>query len=313
MRVATIDIGTNTVLLLVADRQPDGSLVAVAERATITRLGEGVDRSRRLASAAVDRTTACLREFAQVIRGLSPDRVAVVGTSAMRDATGGTEFAKRVQALFGVAPQVITGEAEARLTFRGATGGLATFVDPDVAVFDIGGGSTEVVLGRVEAGGSHVEYSASFDIGSVRLTERHAQHDPPTLDELEVLARESRRAFALVPAVRKGQTVIGIAGTMTTLAAVSLGLRSYDSAKVHGFAMRRAELERVVRDLASVTLQSRRLLPGMEPNRADVILAGGSVALALLHHWGVEDFIVSDRGVRWGLAEELAEPRESGG
>ena len=107
-----------------------------------------------------------------------------------------------------------------------------------------------------------------------------------------------------------GQTVIGIAGTMTTLAAVSLGLRSYDGAKVHGLAMRREELERVVRDLASVPLQSRRLLPGMEPNRADVILAGGSVALALLQHWGVEDFIVSDRGVRWGLAEELAAPRE---
>jgi exopolyphosphatase/guanosine-5'-triphosphate,3'-diphosphate pyrophosphatase len=311
MRVATIDIGTNTVLLLVADRQSDGSLIAVAERARITRLGEGVDRSRRLAAAAVDRTTACLREFAQAIRELSPDRVAVVGTSAMRDATGGAEFATEVQALFGVAPRVITGEAEARLTFRGATGGLPTSVNPDVAVFDIGGGSTEVVLGRVEPGGRpHVEYSSSFDIGSVRLTERHAQHDPPNVDELELLVRESRKTFALVPAVRTGQTVIGIAGTMTTLAAVSLGLRSYDGAKVHGLAMRREELERVVRDLASVPLQSRRLIPGMEPNRADVILAGGSVALALLQHWGVDDFIVSDRGVRWGLAEELAAPRE---
>src|ERR1700689_1549651 len=140
MRVATIDIGTNTVLLLVADRQSDGSLVGVAERATVTRLGEGVDRTRRLSAEAIARTTECLRAYAQIIGALAADRVGVVGTSAMRDACGGEEVSTQVEALFGVPLQVLSGSAEAQLTFRGALGGLSTSMDTGVAVFDIGGG-----------------------------------------------------------------------------------------------------------------------------------------------------------------------------
>jgi exopolyphosphatase/guanosine-5'-triphosphate,3'-diphosphate pyrophosphatase len=295
MRVATIDIGTNTVLLLVADRQADGSLVAVAERATITRLGEDVDRTGHFSSAALARTMACLGDYAKVLRGISVDRIAVVGTSAMRDASGGDDLAAHVHALFGVVPQIISGDTEARLTFGGALGGMPPSPDVGVAVFDIGGGSTEVVLGEVKRAVPRVGYSASFDIGSVRLTERHVHHDPPTIEERDALARAARDAFALVPVLRPGQIVVGIAGTMTTLAAVSLGLAPYSG-----------ELARIVDDLASTSMKFRRALPGMEPKRADVIVAGGYIALGLLNHWNVDDVLISDRGVRWGLAEELA-------
>jgi exopolyphosphatase / guanosine-5'-triphosphate,3'-diphosphate pyrophosphatase len=306
MRVATIDVGTNTVLLLVADRRSDGSLVAVEERATITRLGEGVDVTRRFSTQALERTQACLDDYATVVRSLGADRVAVVGTSAMRDAGGGESLLARIEASFGVPARVVSGEEEARLTFRGALGGLPIGDRRDLAVFDIGGGSTEVVLGRLDGGRALIEYSSSFDVGSVRLTERHVRTDPPGPTDRATLARVAREAFVSVPPLTGGQTPVGIAGTITTLAAVSLGLSEYDGARVHGHAMSRDELQRVVAELASMPVDARRLVAGMEPKRADVIVAGGFIALALLEHWNAAEVLVSDRGVRWGLAEELA-------
>jgi exopolyphosphatase/guanosine-5'-triphosphate,3'-diphosphate pyrophosphatase len=307
MRVATIDIGTNTVLLLVADSGEGRALVAVEERARVTRLGEGVDVSRRFSAQALERTQACLDEYAQVVRALGVDRVAVVGTSAMRDAAGGERLLAHVQASFGVPVRVISGREEARLTFRGALGGLPIRDEAEVAVFDIGGGSTEVVLGRLEGDRAVIDYAESFDVGSVRLTERQVRSDPPDPVDRDAVRKTAHDAFADVPALKGGQTPVGIAGTMTTLAAVSLGLRAYDGARVHGHAMRRDELHRVVDELASMTLEARRLVAGMEPKRADVIVAGGVIALALLGRWDAQEVLISDRGVRWGLAEELAE------
>ncbi len=319
MRVATVDIGTNTVLLLVADRGADGRLSAVAEHATITRLGEGVDRTRRLSRDAIGRTRDCLTRYADIVRDLRVERTAVVGTSAMRDAGGGEEMKEIVRALFGVEARVLSGQDEARLTFRGAMVGLSDAlrlesqqgvrrrVDAELsmAVFDIGGGSTEVVLGRVQGGLAQVDFSASYDVGSVRMTERLLAHDPPRGDELDALAAAARAAFSAVPPLPDGALMpIGVAGTMTTLAAVSLGLSSYDGARVHGHVMPRRELERVVRHVASLDLAARSALPGMEPKRADVIVAGGAIAVALLEHWHADAVRISDRGVRWGLAEE---------
>jgi exopolyphosphatase/guanosine-5'-triphosphate,3'-diphosphate pyrophosphatase len=307
MRVATIDIGTNTVLLLVAERRNDGVLTALEERATITRLGEGVDTHRRLSPGAVARTTSCLDEYAGIVRGLDVDRIAVVGTSAMRDATGGEELVAHVQSAFGVPVHVVNGHEEARLTFRGALGGLGAVDRASLAVFDVGGGSTEVVFGRVSDRRQILEYSASFDVGSVRLTERHVTQDPPTSGERDVLSRAARTAFASVPSLPSERPPIGIAGTMTTLAAVSLALVPYEGARVHGHMMKREELRHVVDRLARLDLDSRRRVVGMEPKRADVIVAGGCLAVALLDHWSANEVMVSDRGVRWGLAEELAE------
>jgi exopolyphosphatase/guanosine-5'-triphosphate,3'-diphosphate pyrophosphatase len=304
MRVATVDIGTNTVLLLVAERDTDGSLRAIAERATITRLGQGVDRSRRLAPDAIARTKACLDEYGRVTREHGAARVAVVGTSAMRDAEGGGELRDHVRSTFGVDVRVVSGRDEGRLTFQGALSGLTLGVREGVAVFDIGGGSTEIVIAD-GASASDIAYVDSFDVGSVRLSERHVTHDPPTRTELDTLTRVSRETFGRVPPLSGNAPPVGIAGTMTTLAAVSLELTPYDGARVHGHVMPQRDLRRVVDHLAAIDLKARRSVLGMEPKRADVIVAGGAIALALLEHWNAPAVVISDRGVRWGLAEEL--------
>jgi exopolyphosphatase / guanosine-5'-triphosphate,3'-diphosphate pyrophosphatase len=305
MRVATIDIGTNTVLLLVAEAAPDGSLHAIAERATVTRLGEGVDRSRTLSRNAVERTRACLERYAKVVRELDVGRVAVVGTSAMRDAQGAEDLRVAIRALFGVEVSVLSGVEEARLTFVGGLDGLGLEATADAALFDIGGGSTEVVLGQLGKGQPALSYVQSFDVGSVRLTERHISSDPPTEAELAVLAGSAADAFAAVPPLVAEAIPIGVAGTMTTLAAVALGVTPYVGARVHAIVLPTERLREVVQHLAMLDLRSRRAVPGMEPNRADVIVAGGYIALALLDHWRAAAVRISDRGLRWGLAREL--------
>jgi len=305
MRVATIDIGTNTVLLLVAERGPDGQLVAVEEHATITRLGQGVDKTRTLAPEAIERTNACLDRYADVVKRLGVDKVAVVGTSAMRDAGGGEAIRAHVKARFGVEARTISGDEEARLTFAGALSGLKVPGEGRVVVFDIGGGSTEVVDG--DRSTRSIGYAHSYDVGSVRLTERHVSGDPPSDAEKAAVSRDAREAFASVPDSVRGAPVVGIAGTVTTLAAISLGMADYDGARVHGLTLEVRELERVVERLARVSLAERTKIPGLEPKRADVIVAGGMVALAFLERVGASSVTISDRGVRWGLAEDLAQ------
>jgi exopolyphosphatase/guanosine-5'-triphosphate,3'-diphosphate pyrophosphatase len=305
MRVATIDIGTNTVLLLVAERDGEAGLRPVVERATITRLGEGVDRTHRLAPAAIARTVECIADYGRSVRELGVERVAVVGTSAMRDASGGEEIRAAVRAHVGVDARVISGDEEARLTFRGALSGLTTS-DAELAVFDIGGGSTEVVLGRRVEGRHVISWARSFDVGSVRLTERHGE-------DRVAIQRAVREVFASVPPLPGAGEPVGIAGTMTTLAAVSMQLVPYDGARVHGHVMTRQELEAVLDRIAALDVESRRGVPGMEPKRADVIVAGAVIAVSLLDRWGATTMRISDRGVRWGLAEELREAGEVGG
>jgi exopolyphosphatase/guanosine-5'-triphosphate,3'-diphosphate pyrophosphatase len=310
-RVAAIDVGTNTVLLLVAEKRPDGTLVAVEERATITRLGEGVDRTRALADAAIRRTNDCLTSYAEVIRATGASRVDVVGTSAMRDAAGGHHVREHAKRELGVDVRVISGDEEAELTLAGAVSGLplATDESRSLTVFDIGGGSTEVVHATIGAPGTapEISFARSFDVGSVRLTERCVKTDPPSNEEMEALNSATRSAFVDVPRLADpAPHVVGIAGTMTTLAAVALQLVPYDGARVHGHVMLRRELEHCVRDLAAMPTAERRRVPGLEPKRADVIVAGGVIALALLDRLGVSRVRVSDRGVRWGLAQRLA-------
>jgi len=325
MRVATLDIGTNTVLLLIAERNEAGELVAVEEHATITRLGEGVDQTRRLAPAAMARTCACLDQYAEIVRLAGVDdatRIAAVGTSAMRDAEGAKAISLHVAEKFGTSLRIVSGEQEARLTFAGALSGLpAAARNGNVTVFDIGGGSTEVVHGNGVA--RAIAFAKSFNVGSVRLTERHVRSDPPNAENRAAIFRAASDAFASVPlhqaceAEEPGEPPVGIAGTMTTLAAVALGMTHYDGARVHGLRLPVAELERVVSSLSSVPLEERKRTAGLDPKRADVIVAGGLVALAFLMRVGAREVTISDRGVRWGLAEELtrrpteqAEPME---
>ncbi len=305
MRVATIDIGTNTVLLLVAETR-DGDVIAVEERATITRLGQGVDRTRALAPDAMARTIKCLDEYAGAIRTHRVERVDVVGTSAMRDAAGGEAIREHVRRALGVDARVIAGAEEARLTFLGALSGL-THQDELATVFDIGGGSTEVVRGRRHASGTEadIEFAKSYDVGSVRMTERHVASDPPTAAELQATTADVDRIVEALPPIASGEIPIGIAGTMTTLAAIARAVSPYDPARIHGAELDVAELERVVAELAALPLAERRNVRGLEPKRADVIVCGGLVALRLLARWGATKVRISDRGVRWGLALAL--------
>jgi exopolyphosphatase/guanosine-5'-triphosphate,3'-diphosphate pyrophosphatase len=305
MRVAAIDIGTNSVLLLVAEERA-GRATATLERATITRLGQGVDRSRTLAPDAIERTLACLSRYADDLREAKVERLDVVGTSAMRDARGGEDFVERARAILGVAPRTIAGEDEAALTFEGALSGLDVADGAAATVFDVGGGSTEVV--RRDAGGGALAM-VSLDVGSVRLTERHVRSDPPARAELDAVRADVRAALASAPLGGAG-SLVGVAGTVTTLAAYALGVAPYDGARVHGSVIERARIVAAADELAAMPLASRRALPTVDAKRADVIVAGAVIVVEVLERAGASSLVVSDRGVRWGLAQRLLRARE---
>lgn len=301
MKVATIDIGTNSVLLLIAERR-DGVLVPLLERATITRLGQNVDATRRLVPEAIERTLSCLASYAEELRAFGVERLEAVGTSAMRDAAGGSEFVERAERLLGERPRVISGDEEAELTFHGALSGL--HLGGPVSVFDVGGGSTEIITGQAGAAPSFTR-AKSLDIGSVRLFERHVQNDPPGPEELARACDDIRAALATVQAPEAGITLVGVAGTVTTLAAIELGLPDYDPARVHGSLLRRESVVALAERLAKLTLAERQALAGLEPKRADVIVVGAAIVREVLDWSGCSELVVSDRGVRWGLAERL--------
>ncbi|HSM92295.1 MAG TPA: Ppx/GppA phosphatase family protein [Anaeromyxobacteraceae bacterium] len=308
-RHAAIDVGTNTVLLLVAEER-DGRLEPVVERAEITRLGRGVDATRRLAPDAIRDTVEVLGRFAAEARALGASRIACVATSAARDAVNGTEFFAAARAAAGLVPEVISGEEEARLVYGSAWrdfGVAPGGPDPlpaaaPLAVLDVGGGSTELVFGD----GPAPRGRTSLQVGAVRLTERHVRSDPLPLSEQSVLREAAREALA--PLTRldgigdaTGARLVGVAGTVTTLCSVSQELPVYDATRVHGAAMTLDEIDALVVRLAGLTVAERQRLPGMEPKRADVIVAGGIVVAEAMRLTGFERLTVSDRGVRWGL------------
>lgn len=304
-RVAAIDIGTNSVLLVIAESASDvgGFARPVLERATITRIGRGVDRTRKLDPEGVARTLDCLRDYATSIREAKVSRLAVVGTSALRDASNGETFLREAEGLLGIRPQVIGGNEEARLTFRGALTGLS--LQGPVLVVDIGGGSTEVIAGRAGERDAERLVAVSLDVGSVRLTERYLQTDPPSPAEVERVAAAVGAALALAPPPHPESHLVGVAGTVTTLATVTLGLDVYDHSVVHGRTLSRGAVDACTNLLAGSTLAERRVLPGLDPARADVIVGGAVILREVLSWAGVSQLTVSDRGVRWGLVERL--------
>jgi len=299
MRVATIDIGTNSVLLLVADVS-SSMLAPRCDHATITRLGQDVDATGVLSDQAVARTLSCLDGYAAIIEDQGADRVAAVATSAMRDARGGTEFLDRAEQIVGVRPEVISGRREAELTFDGAVTGLP--LQGPVAVFDVGGGSTEVIVGTP---GAPVASAVSLDVGAVRMTERHLSSDPPTAEHIAALRADLTSELSAAPPIAD-MPLVGVAGTVTTLAAIEARLTSYDARVVHGSKLSRPQLEALLRRLTSLDLSARKELKGLDPNRADVIVAGALIVDAICAHARADELIVSDRGVRYGLAHNLA-------
>jgi exopolyphosphatase/guanosine-5'-triphosphate,3'-diphosphate pyrophosphatase len=309
-KVAAIDIGTNSVLLVIAATNASGPR-PLLERATITRMGEGVDKTRKLAPAAIDRNLACLRAYAADLREHGNPPLDVVGTSALRDAQGADAFLDEAERILGVRPRVIAGDEEARLTFRGALSGLQ--LRGKLLVFDIGGGSTELILGDADevSASAAPKSRVSLDIGSVRLFERHVRSDPPHSEELAQIEAQIRAALdgaEPLRALRAGEpvTLVGVAGTVTTLKALELGLPAYDAARVHGAILTLSAVEAMAARLSALPLAERVKLPGLEPKRADVIVAGALIVRELLRRAGAAQTIVSDRGVRFGLLEMLS-------
>lgn len=299
MRVAAIDVGTNTVLLTIAEI--DGEPRAVEEAAEIVRLGEGLDRSGRLGEAAIGRTVAVLERFAARIGAHGCERVRAVATEAVRKAANGEAFLRAADAALapvGGRMEVIAGEREARLSWRAVADSFPALVGPRT-VLDIGGGSTELIVGDAA-----VEGVISLPIGSVRLTERIIAHDPPSADERARLAATVDEALAAAPAPRG--TLVGIAGTVTTLAAMAQRLATYDGARVHGARLDRATLDALVDMLGTTPLADKRRTPGLDPKRADVIYAGAVILSRVMARAGSDVCVVSDRGIRWGLVYECA-------
>jgi len=303
VNLATIDVGTNTTLLLVA--RVTTSIEVLEERAEITRLGRGIGRGGALGDQGIARTLEVLREYAAAAHRHGA-RIAAVGTEALRRAPNAAAFLEPARQILGAPVEVIDGEREAALTFRAVA---ASFPDQaargPLTVVDIGGGSTEVIVSEKGA----LRFRTSLPIGSVRLSERHVHHDPATPDELAALEREVDGALAAIPFLPPGPapaSLVGVAGTVTSLAAMALDLATYDPARVHGFALDRAALDRQVARLAASTQAERERMVGLDPRRADVILAGAVILQRLAEAAHAPAVLVSDRGIRWGLLHELA-------
>ncbi|MFF8379878.1 exopolyphosphatase [Streptomyces sp. NPDC015661] len=302
-RVAGIDCGTNSIRLLVADIHPEtGDLIELDRRMTIVRLGQGVDKTGRLAPEALERTFAACRAYAEVIKELGAEKVRFVATSASRDAENRQDFVNGVVEILGVEPEVITGDQEAEFSFTGATGELHG--DDRRLVVDIGGGSTEFVVGN-----KHVEAARSVDIGCVRLTERHVRHDPPTAEEVAAIRADVRTALDLaaetVP-IDAAETLVGLAGSVTTVAAIALGLPEYDSEKVHHSRISAEQVAEVTERLLASTHDERAAIPVIHPGRVDVIIAGALVLREIVERVGAREVVVSEHDILDGIALSVA-------
>lgn len=297
-RFATIDVGTNSLVLLVADRTPEGLFQPVLERTEITRLGRGVDQSRRLSPEGMEATLEVLTTFAQEARSLGAREIAVSATSAARDAENGAEFLAAAQARAGITVELLSGDQEAQLSFSAAWLEFGGEAARPMLVIDIGGGSTEFIYGN-SAG--QVEFRHSFDVGSVRLTERFIHTDPPSAQERERVTTYLRETFSALPPPPPAAQLVGVAGTVTTLQAVYHRIEPYDPVRVHGGLLTRPQLEQLADTFWTLPLAERLTLPGLQPKRADVIPAGALILLEGLRALGLEQCRVSDRGLRWGL------------
>jgi exopolyphosphatase/guanosine-5'-triphosphate,3'-diphosphate pyrophosphatase len=299
VRVGVVDIGTNSTRLLVADVEGN-RIVEVDRRTEVTRLGEGVDASGRLGDAAQARVFAVLDGYAAAITQHGCEKTTAVLTSAVRDAENGTEFTEEVRRRYGLDAKTIDGDTEAQLTYLGATAERTTGEQP-LVVIDIGGGSTEYVVGE----GGRLTFHVSTQAGVVRQTERHLHSDPPRHEDLEALADEVRAIIGRnVPAdVREAVTdAVAVAGTATSCAAIAQELDPYDPARVHGYRLEAGTLELMLARLAEMDLAHRRRVTGLHPDRAPTIVAGVVILLEALRAFGLDEVEVSEHDILWGAA-----------
>ncbi|GAB1821197.1 Ppx/GppA phosphatase family protein [Herbidospora sp. RD11066] len=294
--MAAIDCGTNSVRLLIADVEGD-TLTDVTRRMEIVRLGQGVDKTGMLAPEALERTFAAMRGYATEIVDEGAVTTRVVATSATRDAGNRDVFVDGVRAIFGVEPEVVTGDVEANLSFNGAVRGISDPPGPYLVV-DIGGGSTEFVVGS-----SSVKGALSMDIGCVRLTERHDS-------DFDAMRKDIDAALAVVAdtvPVRDARTLVGLAGSVTTVAGIALGLPAYDSARIHHSRISAGDVHEVTERLLGMTREERAAIPVMHPGRVDVISAGALIIDRIVRDFGFGEVIVSEHDILDGIAWSLAE------
>lgn len=307
MNVAVVDIGTNSTRLLVAVLEGGRVREELERLSVVTRLGRGVDSDGSLSHEGMERVFGTLEEYAKLIEQHGASRRVAVLTSAVRDASNGAEFAAEVRDRFGLEPHVLSGDDEARMTFLGATAERADDGAAETLVIDIGGGSTETVIGQA---GHEPRFHVSNQVGVVRQTERHLHSDPPTAQELEALARDARAIIeAGVPeeyrrAVEHG---IAVAGTATALGAISQSLEPYVGSRVHGYKLTRGECEQILERLASLPLEERRQVKGLEPDRAPTIVAGVVILLDVLDLFGLGEVEVSEHDILRGAAIALTQ------
>lgn len=305
MRVAAIDCGTNSIRLLIADIN-NGTLTDVVRTMVIVRLGEGVDKTGEFSQAALERTFAAIETFAALISKHQPEQVRFVATSASRDVSNRSEFVDGIVSRLGIEPDIISGDEEAELSFLGATADLINFNDPPVApylVIDIGGGSTEFVLGTTGP-----TAAISTNVGCVRMTERHLTSDPATPQEIAAATSDIDAAidlaYSAVP-IAQANSLIGLAGSVTTVAAIALGLSEYDSVAIHGSRISAQDVHRVTQDLLAMTRAERAKLGPMHEGRIDVIGSGALVLDRIMVRTGLKQVVVSERDILDGIARGL--------
>ncbi|MER5573150.1 Ppx/GppA phosphatase family protein [Streptomyces massasporeus] len=311
-RVAAVDCGTNSIRLLVADADPaTGELVDLDRRMTIVRLGQGVDRTGRLAPEALQRTFAACREYAAIIKEHGAERLRFVATSASRDAENRDEFVRGVLDILGVEPEVISGDQEAAFSFTGATKELAggDHLPKPYLVVDIGGGSTEFVVGD-----DRVRAARSVDVGCVRMTERHLVRDgvvsdPPSEEQIAAMRADIEAALDLaeqtVP-LREARTLVGLAGSVTTVSAIAQELPEYDSEAIHHSRVSHEKVREITEWLLRSTHAERAAVPSMHPGRVDVIGAGALVLLSIMERIGAQEVVVSEHDILDGIAWSVA-------
>ncbi len=298
MRVAAIDIGTNTILLLIADVEADGSISMIRDEQVIARLGKGVDANRQISGETLERARSYLSSYKEMIDAAGVQRVIAAGTSFLRDARNQKEFVEFIRNKLGIEVRILSGEEEANLTYQGSVSEFRTNEQQHFAVLDIGGGSTELTLGINE----EVHQHTSIDVGSVRITERFLRVSPPSPDSLAEARQFIKNSLSVVPQPHRPTRFIGVAGTLTTLAAIDLRLKHYDRTTVTGHVLSYETINSIFEELKGKSIDEIRSYPQILAGRSDILLAGVLILLEVLRATRMDSITVSDSGLRFGLA-----------
>ena len=299
-RAAIIDIGSNSIKFLVGEKRPDGAVKTVVDQNDVARLGEGLWESGVLSEAAMERNAQAVARFVKTAKEHSAEEIVCVGTMALRSAANGAEFVKRVRDLCGVEVRILPGEEEARLSYLAVLSGLP-IPDGDMVVFDTGGGSTEFIFGR----GAEVVKRFSVDLGAIRITERFFRDDPVKEGSVAAALQTIDAELAVAGVAGRPCKLVGMGGAVTTMGAVKHKMERYDPAVIQGLILTRADVTRQISQYSARTLAQRCELPGLQPKRADVILAGACILQSVMDRLSAQELTISDRGLRHGLAFEL--------